>query len=203
MNYEVIFYHAGRTAEIETTLSGALDSIALYPSASCAALTPAELAQHLAASLNRVDPVFIIGGLDGGRQSTDKILSIVLSARENEMTANKLIDDEDNTAYLIRSRQQFIFVLPDDADIIQKMLDLRIRQELRKLYSLSERQEAVPAVAGIAGELERQLSRMPRTVPEPVRRKDPSLLMYRILIAVLLSLGVVQTGLAVFFWLTL
>ncbi len=204
MNYELIFYHSGKTAEIENHITELLKHLPLKLSGCCAALTPQELARHLGESLNRQDLVFIVGGLDGGVQSTDKILSAVLSGKNTGIKSNKLVDDDGNFAYMIRSPQQTIFLLPDDAEVIEKMFDGKIKEEIKRIYSLTEVREQETSVEEIARHLDRQLSdnqpavsQTPSVVPD---NREKSLFRFRIMIAVLLSLGLIQAVLAVIFF---
>lgn len=205
MNYEIIFYHSGQTAGIENRTAELLSGLSLELSRCRAALTPPELAQHLAESLDRTDIVLIIGGLDGGLQSTDKILSVVLSGKNGNIKSDKLVDDDGNTAYLIRSRKQTIIVLPDDAEIIEKMLCMKIKAELQKIYSLTEVNEEKASIEEITRQLDSRLSGL-QSMPHAdgnlyAGNRDKSLVGLRFLIAALLALGLIQAVLALIFFL--
>ena len=108
MKYEIIFYHSGKTAQIEKTVNSELESSELELSLSSAAVTPEELAEELKKSLKRTDLVFVVGGLDGGEQSTDNVLSIILSSNGSEVRSEKLVDDEKNTSYLLKCKNQIL-----------------------------------------------------------------------------------------------
>ncbi len=161
MNYEIIFYHSGKTAEAERLTDKKLSALSLERSSSCAAMSPAELAKRLKEALGAADIVVIIGGLDGGRQSTDAILSLVLSSKAAAMTCEKLLDDNDNIAYLIKAGRQYILVLPDEPEVIEAMLDKRMIRELCTGYSLSMNKKDASSIDRVTDELKRELSGMP------------------------------------------
>ncbi len=163
LNYEIIFYHSCKTAEIEKLISSKLSMIEMNLSQSFAATEPTELAQFLEQSLNRVDSVIIIGGLDGGKQSTDKVLSTVLSGKGSKMDSKKIVDDNENVGYIIKCREQSIIVLPDETNVIGIMLDKRIISELSETYKLKKQENKTPPIESIAGELDRQLSSIKRS----------------------------------------
>ncbi len=158
VSYDIIFYHSGRTAEAERLLQKRLESLRLIRRHSGAAVSPRELAKRLDRSLRRSDAVFIIGGLDGGKQSTDTILSLVLSSRGASLNCEKLVDEEGNISYLIRSQRQCIIVMPDEPEVMDAMLKKRLRDQLGTFYSLSDSSESPPPIEEITKELEKQLS---------------------------------------------
>lgn len=201
MEYEIIFYHSGKTAETERMLERAWRREALQRKASSAALRPEELAECLAASLQRVNLVIIIGGLDGGRQSTDTILSLILSARSGELQSEKLLDDDDRVAYVIRAGQQTLLVFPDEPDVIATMLEHRINGMLQKRYQLSDFGEQQPALDTVTSELARQLAGMNRAggsyAAAYAEKQQRELKKMRLLIGILLSVGAVLLIIAI------
>lgn len=158
MEYEIIFYHSGKTSETERLLDKKLTRLHLTRRTSTAAVTPEELANALQKSLTACDLVVIIGGLDGGHQSTDSILSLILSAKGDSLHCEKLVDDEENLAYCIRAEKQCLLVFPDDPDIMEEMLDKRLLSELKKEYTLREEETDVPALETVTAQLQKQLS---------------------------------------------
>ena len=101
----------------------------------------------------------IIGGLDGGQQSTDSILSMILSAQGDSLHCEKLLDEEDNPAYYICAEQQCILVLPDDPAVMETMLDKRLLSVLKEKYVLGdEEQEEVPSMETVTAALQKDLS---------------------------------------------
>ncbi len=160
MDYEIIFYHSGKTAETERLLEKKFAPIELARRATSAAVSPSELANRLKDSLTAADIVVIIGGLDGGRQSTDAILSLILSSKASSLKCEKLLDDDDNLSYLIRAGEQCIIVFPDEPEIIETMLDKRLMRELCRIYSLSAPEDEEASIDEVTGELKKQLSGM-------------------------------------------
>ena len=163
MDYEIIFYHSGKTAEIERMLERRLEGLGLKRSISAAAADPSELAGMLGKSLSRCDLIFVVGGLDNSAGSTDNVLSSVLSSEKGKLSSERLIDDNENTAYLIRSEKQLIAVVPDETEVIEKMLDKKIISEIKTVYSLSEKNDEKPSIKEIKDELDKQLNDMGRT----------------------------------------
>ncbi len=197
MKYEIIFYHSGKTAEIEKTADSRLKSIGLESAVSTAAVSPKELADELSASLKRVNIVLIIGGIDGGVQSTENVLSTVLSSDASSIKSHKLIDNDGNIVYLIKCQNQTIAVFPDDTAIIDKMLEAKIISELKKIYSLKQEKSDKPSMEKITGELNEQLSKSNRVRTsisignnEPQKPKtDKTLSAMRIAVISLIVLG--------------
>lgn len=165
MEYEIIFYHSGKTAECERLLEKRLSKLGLSALPSTAATDPASLASELQQALSCSDIVIIIGGLDGGRQSTDSILSQILSAEKERPDCEKLVDDNDNIAYFLKAGDQCIVVLPDETEVMEGMLDKRIMKELIKQYSLTEQKDDTPPIETVTSTLRKQLSEMERSHP--------------------------------------
>ena len=159
MEYEIIFYHSGKTFEAERLLDRKLSGLHLTRRLSAAAVTPEELADQLSGCLSRCNIIVIIGGLDGGQQSTDSILSMILSAQGDSLHCEKLLDEEDNPAYYICAEQQCILVLPDDPAVMETMLDKRLLSVLKEKYVLGdEEQEEVPSLETVTAALQKDLS---------------------------------------------
>ena len=159
MEYEIIFYHSGKTFEAERLLDRKLSGLHLTRRLSAAAVTPEELADQLSGCLSRCNIMVIIGGLDGGQQSTDNILSMILSAQGDSLHCEKLLDEEDNSAYYICAEQQCILVLPDDPAVMETMLDKRLLSVLKEKYVLGdEEQEEVPSMETVTAALQKDLS---------------------------------------------
>ena len=159
MEYEIIFYHSGKTFEAERLLDRKLSGLHLTRRLSAAAVTPEELADQLSGCLSRCNIIVIIGGLDGGQQSTDSILSMILSAQGDSLHCEKLLDEEDNPAYYICAEQQCILVLPDDPAVMETMLDKRLLSVLKEKYVLGdEEQEEVPSMETVTAALQKDLS---------------------------------------------
>ena len=115
MDYELIYYTAGRTAEVERVLDKNLSQMGLSHSAGEAATTTSELANALAKRLKKSQLIFVIGGLNGGYDSTDKVLSKILVTNDSNVFS-KRVDGEKNSGYSIRAIGQTIVILPDEPD---------------------------------------------------------------------------------------
>ncbi len=210
MKYEMIFYHSGKTAEIERAAAQRLRRIGLELSASTAAVDPKELAEELKKSLKKTNIVFVVGGLDGGVQSTENVLSTILSSNGSSMKSNKLVDDDENTVYLLKCKKQTIIVFPDDTEVIGRMFDAKIISELKKTYSLKEEKSETPSMEKITKELDTNLSGMNRVRTsiniggEPPKNTEgnKTLKMMKTAVIVFLSLGIVQFAAAAYLFIT-
>ena len=193
MKYDIIFYHSGKTAEAERLLERRLLPLGCERERTAAAITPQELGRLLGASVKSSRLVFIIGGLDGGKQSTDSVLSVILSSKDGQIRAEKLVDDNDGLCYLIRSREQTIVVFQDDPEIIEFMLENRVLDELKEVYSISGEESGLPSFESVAGELRTQLSGMKMSRPAPlneaVKREEKALKIMRAAIIALIAVG--------------
>lgn len=193
MDYEIIFYHSGKTAEIERMLERRLESLGLTRSISAAAADPSELAEMLGQSLSRCDLIFVVGGLDNSAGSTDNVLSSVLSSEKGKLSSERLIDDNENTAYLIRLEQQLIAVVPDETEVIEKMLEKKIVVEIKTVYSLSEQNDEKPSIKEIKDELDKQLNELGRTkISVPEQSENHSENSKDVLLYLSVSLGIVS-----------
>ena len=206
LDYEIIFYHSGKTAEIEKTINQRLEKTGMNMSQSAAAVSPTELADMLGKALDRVEAVIIVGGLDGGTQSTENVLSSVLSTNGSKMNSKKIVDENGNISYMIRCREQTILVFPDETDVIISMLDAKIIAELIEIYKLKPVQKNTPSIDEIAKELDRQLAGISRTrtnITPPTEKKAPKgQLGLKIAIVVLTALGLLQLGAAGYIFFT-
>lgn len=206
LNYEVIFYHSGKTSEIEKVISSKLSPVEMEMSQSFAATIPTELAEFLGRSLDRSDVVIIVGGLDGGKQSTDNVLSTVLSTNGSKMKSNKIVDDNGNNGYIIRCLEQTIIVLPDETAVISNMLDKKIVSELSQIYKLKQKANNTPSIESITNELDRQLASMGRVrtsvLTEEEQKPKKSLKGIKAAIIILIALSILQLLSAGYLYLT-
>lgn len=157
MDYELIYYTAGRTAEMEHILDKKLSPIGLSHSAGEAATNKSELADALARGLKKSRIIFVIGGLNNGYDSTDKVLSKILISNDAEVSS-KRVDGDKNSGYIIESDNQTIVVLPDNPDESENMLDSGIIPELIRIYSLKVVEEEKTDIDGIMTKLDEELS---------------------------------------------
>ncbi len=206
-NYQILFYHSGRTAHAEQAINDNLERAGLTMLESDVSVTPQELARQLSGVLSHTDLVFVVGGLDGGIQSTDNVLSSVLSKNADEIVSSKLIDKDGNTAYLMQCKRQTIVLLPDDPETIEKMMDARINSELKRIYELKFEENTKPPFDEVSKELDSKLSSRTRvrSIPDPEqtplkkRKREQMKVLSRMRIAAiaLLSIGCVELIIAV------
>lgn len=193
MDYELIYYTAGRTAEVERVLDKNLSQMGLSHSAGEAATTTSELANALAKKLKKSQLIFVIGGLNNGYDSTDKILSKILVTNDSNVFS-KRVDGEKNSGYIIRAIGQTIVILPDEPDEVSNILKNGIISDLAITYSLKTPKEETNNVDDIMQNLDESLSGVQRvrlisapTKPKLYKRSRRA----KVIIGVLIALGAV------------
>lgn len=157
MDYELIYYTAGRTAETERILDKKLSTLGLSHSAGAAATNKSELADALAKSLKKSRLIFVIGGLNNGYDSTDKVLSKILVS-DDVNVFSKRIDGENTSGYIIRAKTQTIVVLPDNPEETEFMLNNGVISDLAETYSLIIPDMESVDIEGVITRLDEELS---------------------------------------------
>lgn len=193
MNYELIYYTAGRTAEVERVLDKTLSPMGLSHLSGEAATTVSELTDALSKSLKKSRLIFVIGGLNNGYDSTDKILSKILVTNDTNVFS-KRIDSEKSSGYIIRAIGQTIVILPDEPDEVTKILKAGIVSDLSSTYSLKVPEENNTDIEDVMQNLDESLSGVQRTrlisaPPKPKLYKRSR--KTKILIGILFALGIV------------
>lgn len=206
MYYELIFYHSGKTAEIEKAISDEWKNVSLNQKRSCAAADPKELVHQLSHALKRSELILIIGGLDGGIQSTDHILLEVLSSDKNKIKQETISDDH-WYASILTCRNQTIIMLPDDTIFVTDIIGGKIKKMLKENYSLTETESNTPSIETVSNELERQLSsknrvRLNINSSTAEKRELSKLHSMKIGIIILAILGFIQLSAAAYIILT-
>lgn len=208
MKFEIIFYHSGKTSEIEHLISEGLEAVGLTLKNACAATTPEELSEKLSDSLKRTELVMIVGGMESGSQSTEAVLSKVLKPTGGKQIKEYDIKTEDHVAAKLKqSGRQTIVVIPDDPDDCQALIP-SLRKKLAEIYSLRETLPDQPETDKIYEELDRQLSSVKRVRVEnstgmtAEKRNQHTLKSLKITIAILLVLAAVQLGAAAYLFLS-
>ncbi len=205
MKYEIVFYHSRKTSETERLLARKLKPLGAECSRTVAAVSPEELAEMLGESLRGSKLVFVIGGLDEGNQSTDRILSLILSAKSDTLHSEKLLDDDDNIGYRLWAKGQTIVVFPDEPEIMETMLNKYILQTLQKDYELTQESSDMPSMESVADELKEQLSKMDshRTFVgnQAMMQEEKALKRQKWLMIALAAAGVLLLAASVWFWL--
>lgn len=193
MDYELIYYTAGRTAEVERVLDKSLSQMGLSHSAGEAATTTSELANALAKSLKKSRLIFVIGGLNNGYDSTDKVLSKILVTNDSNVFS-KRVDGDEGSGYIIRAMGQTIVILPDEPDKAASILKNGIISDLAATYSLRLPEEETTNVDDIMQNLDESLSGVQRTrlisaPPKPKLYKRSR--KAKAIIGILIALGIV------------
>lgn len=199
MDYELIYYTAGRTAEVERVLDKNLSPMGLLHSSGAAATTVSELSEALSKSLKKSRLIFVIGGLNNAYDSTDKILSKILVSNDANVFS-KRIDGEKNSGYIIRAMGQTIIILPDEPDEVIKILNAGIISDLADTYSLKNPEEDDTDIDSVMQNLDESLSGVQRTrlisaPPKPKLYKRSR--KAKVLIGILLALGIILAASAV------
>ncbi len=203
MNYEIIFYHSGKTAELEKILADALEGLGLKQGGGYAAADPEELAAILSGVLKKRRLIFIIGGLDGGCQSTDEILEKVLVPKEESALRDVVLGGEGR---LICCSKQTLVMLPDSATEVRGILQ-KLKEQLAGIYELEEEERPVAEIENVAEELDKELSssRRERVTPTGMtaeKRNRSQLAALKATIAVLLVLAAAQLAAASYLFIT-
>lgn len=199
MNYEIIFYHSEKTAELERLLSNRLSVLSLSQSDARAAVDPEELSSTLNAALKRSRLIFIIGGLDGGIQSADNVMKKVLFPRKGSSLKKS---DLGQGASLIESSGQCIVLLPDSAGDTEKIIP-ELLPLLESIYHLKKEEQDKVEQDKIVEELDRELSQNKRVRVTPSggtaeKHTRSRLGALKATIAVLVLLAAAQLGAAAY-----
>lgn len=192
MDYELIYYTSGRTAEMERVLEKALSPIGLSQSMGTAATDKSELADVLSKGLKKSLLIFVIGGLNDGYDSTDKVLSKILVSNDENVSI-KRIDGEKTSGYIIRSNEQIIVALPDEPEETDIILHGGIISELSETYSLTTEEEKAEDIGDVITKLDKELSQTDRVrlvsaPPKPRLYKRSR--RAKIIIGILLTVGI-------------
>lgn len=201
MKFQIIFYYAGKTGELEEMLSNELDCIGIQLNRSSSACSPAELAKEVSTAVRQTDIIFCVGGTENGNESSSSVMSRVLGSSVGRIKKEYAGEDEDCTIF--SSGNQTILLLPDDPDIVSSLMPEIIKRLSEKLHIENDTSEK-PAFEKTAAELDSQLSSQDRQkitvtgVTAEVRNKR--ILNGLLAAAIILSLlSIVQFGLALYF----
>lgn len=206
MDYQLIFYHSGQTGEIERVILEGTEKISLLPNDSSSAVSPEELADKLELALSDSDLVFIVGGLDGGIQSTDSIVKDMFSSKKTEITV-KEIEIEYNHAVLVLYKNQMTILLPDDIKFIKKLINGELKETIKDKFSLKEKENDNPPLEKVSHLIEQQLATRLRVKVSPSdkaieKRSINRLSSIKFIIILLAALGLIQLVTAAYLFLT-
>lgn len=162
MKYELIYYVAGKTAESEKRLSKLLSPLGLEENNATAATTKAELIKALSDCVTKSKLIIILGGLDNGDESTDKVISEILKSGA-EIKTNKIVNKDGKDGYIIQSPEQILILLSDNPNQIEAMMSETIIDILCSSFSLTKPKDNTPPIEKITDELDEDLQKITRT----------------------------------------
>lgn len=140
MKCDLIFYLARRTSYCEKALKKQLEELNLEINQVTASTTPLMLGEKLIASLQRLNLVFIVGGLGfSGKNGLSDVLSKALSA--TKVTASDIKKLKNNLGkqygYIIRCGTQMIVALPDKPEELSDMFSPALIGCLKNSFDLN------------------------------------------------------------------
>lgn len=205
MFYEIIFYHSGRTAELQNIISEGLSPLSLKLRGGCAAADAKEYSDSLAAAGKRRKLIFTVGGSEEGSDSPQGIIKRVLTPKKGTLKEEKLIIDKVQ-GVLMTVGDQTIILLPDDTEKVRLLMPT-IQKRLSELYDIKLETDDPPDMDTVIKELDTQMAGTNRVKVAPSgstaeKTKAASLKKLKITIAVLLILAAVQLGAASYLFIT-
>lgn len=204
MNYEMIFYHAGKTAEIQKLIDSSLSGFSMQLENAFAAVTPMELSKQLAKSVCRSRLILVIGG-SGSEDDCDTILGKVLTPKSGSINEN-IIERYGVRAVIRTVSGQAVVQLSGDTEDISCILD-ELTSELSGFFGAKPViSENMPSDAAIK-ELDEKMASINRIKVTPTgstaeKRSGSRLKKLKITIAVLLILAAAQLGAASYLFIT-
>lgn len=201
MKYEIIYYHCGRTSEIEHELKGCLSAAGMELQYACAAADPKELVKKLTASLKRAGLVIIAAAEEKGNSGAGVVLEKTLMPKKGSRTIKLPSDSDDGYfAEIYESGGQAVVLYCAEADNCGGIKEMRER--LAGFFGVEISGEECEDTEKIMEQLDDQMKTVSRVriaveggMTAEKRHKE-SLKKIRISIAVLLSLAAVLLGAA-------
>ncbi len=134
MNCSVIYYIAYKTGYIQRNLNKKFRTVPdIVITSTTAAVSEFDLSLQFKNSLETTDLIFVIGGLSAAEnRNVMTVLSDYFSDKEMEVTFNKKVMNPlgGKDGYLIRSREKYIVVLPDEPEEIDKMIGSELMKNI-------------------------------------------------------------------------
>ncbi len=201
MDYEIIFYHAGKTAEIQALIDSSLNGISLHLRNVCAAVSPVELSKQLAVSVSRSRLIVVIGGDD----ECETVLGKVLTTKSGSIS-QETIESYGVRAVVRTVSGQAVVQLPGDTEDISCILDGLVQRLAEYFGTKPETDKKMPAEAAIK-ELDEKMASINRikvnvSGSTAEKRTGSRLKKLKITIAVLLLLAAAQLGAASYLFIT-
>lgn len=205
MLYEIIFYHSGKTAELQTMLEDGLATLELRLAGGYASSDAVELSEKLAAAGKRRNIIFVIGGSEEGNKSPCEIIKKVITPKKSKLEEEKISSDNAECIIMKISEQSIIF-LPDDTEKLISLMP-NIRKKLSERYGIKDETQDSTNVNSVIKELDTQMAETKRVRVSPSgstaeKTKAETLKKLKITIAVLLILAAAQLGAAAYLFLT-
>ncbi len=205
MLYEIIFYHSGKTAELQTMLEDGLATLGLRLAGGYASSDAVELSEKLAAAGKRRNIIFVIGGSEEGNKSPCEIIKKVITPKKSKLEEEKISSDNAECIIMTISEQSII-LLPDDTEKLISLMP-NIRKKLSERYGIKDETQDSTNVNSVIKELDTQMAETKRVRVSPSgstaeKTKAETLKKLKIKIAVLLILAAAQLGAAAYLFLT-
>jgi len=203
--YEIIFYHSGKTAELQTMLEDGLATLGLRLAGGYASSDAVELSEKLAAAGKRRNIIFVIGGSEEGNKSPCEIIKKVITPKKSKLEEEKISSDNAECIIMTISEQSII-LLPDDTEKLISLMP-NIRKKLSERYGIKDETQDSTNVNSVIKELDTQMAETKRVRVSPSgstaeKTKAETLKKLKIKIAVLLILAAAQLGAAAYLFLT-
>ncbi len=201
MNYEIIFYRSGQTAEIQQLTEKILEPLRFSITSACAASDKEELAGYLRTSLKKSRLIFAVGGIDDTMQSIEKLLTRILKPKGSKNSIDaQVITDKKSKAFYIKSAGQMIIILPDRTEDIENLKEQILRLAAKE-FSLETDRTYSPDIEKIGNEINAAPSIIQRTRIFPYgstaeKRNRSKLRTLKTIVIVLISLGILELAAA-------
>ena len=134
MECSIIYYIAYKTGYIQRNLNKKFNTIPdIKVTYTLAAVSGEDLSEKFKQSIEKTDLIIVIGGLSAAEnRNVMTILSDYFNNNEMEVTFNKKVVNPDGgkDGFLIRSKDKYIAVLPDEPEHINKMFGSELMKNI-------------------------------------------------------------------------
>ena len=156
----MIFYHAGKTAEIQELIDSSLSGYSLRLGNVSAAADAKELSAQLAASVSRSRLILVIG-----EEGSDRILSRVLTS-SSESIREELIEESGVRAVMRTVPGHAVIQLPGDTEDISCIID-ELTARIQEFFGLRpEKNDNISPIEAIK-ELDKKMASINRIKVTP------------------------------------
>ena len=134
MECSIIYYIAYKTGYIQRNLNKKFNTIPdIKVTSTLAAVSGEDLSEKFKQSIEKTDLIIVIGGLSAAEnRNVMTILSDYFNNNEMEVTFNKKVVNPEGgkDGFLIRSKDKYIAVLPDEPEHINKMFGSELMKNI-------------------------------------------------------------------------